>query len=386
MSSRARQLLLATAIFVGFALLALLYYVLFLYGKETTDDSYVHGNRVILNAQVSANCQAFYTDNNEYVEEGQLLVSLDDTNYRLELSALLEELAWTTRQVKSLEQEVLSLAASLEKIEIEEEKALYDYENRFHLQDMQAVSDQEVEHTRLNWLALSLQKESVLHTLAAKKALLGTTPLEEHPSILEKKEQLRKAYVALKRCQIYAPTSGFCALRRIQVGEAVFPNKELLSLVPIEQMWVEANFKETQLKDIRVGQTAHVEVDAFGRGALFVGTVQGIQMGSGSAFSIIPAQNATGNWIKIVQRVPVRIALQKQDLLNHPLRIGLSCYTKVYTSDVSGSTLQPQKPVKAVETTDVLHVNLDPINQLMEELIRYQLGENEVTTTENAGN
>lgn len=186
---------------------------------------------------------------------------------------------------------------------------------------------------------------------------------------MAQKKRVQTAYLALKRCHIYAPTHGFVARREVQVGEFVFPNRTLMSVVPLNQMWVEANFRETQLKDLRIGQPTKVTIDALGDAVIFEGTLQGIQMGSGSAFSLLPAQNATGNWIKIVQRVPVRIELKEEDLLNHPLRIGLSSYVTVDTTDQKGSTVQPPLPSRVVQETEVLSVDFSKIETLMEQII-----------------
>jgi len=372
-TSRGKKMLYALGFFILMGILVFVYWWFFMRNKEWTDDAYVHGNRILINAQVEGTASAFFVDDNDFVKEGQLLVTLDPTQYQITLKEELATLANTCRMIKSLQDNVIALSYQIVVQEKEVEKTRYDYVNRKALAPLQAIPAEDVEHARIFWEEAINQLKNLKYTFFAQMAQLGSTPLEEHPQILAQKEVVRRAFVNLTRCNIYSPSDGYVAKRFVQVGEWVTTTYQLMSVVPEDQLWVEANFKETKLYNVRVGQPVKVTFDMWGGDVVFDGVVQGIQMGSGSAFSLLPAQNATGNWIKIIQRVPTRISIKKEDLKKHPLRIGLSAYVTVDTTDVSGSQMRPFEEPRLVHGTDVLAVNMLPVNRRMSTLMEKNL-------------
>ncbi len=164
--------------------------------------------------------------------------------------------------------------------------------------------------------------------------------LEEHPEVQRAAARVREAYLAWARTRILAPVDGDIAKRAVQVGQRVQPGSNLLSVVPLEHVWVDANFKEVQLGDMRIGQPVTMHADMYGDTVEYHGQVVGFGAGTGSAFALLPAQNATGNWIKIVQRVPVRIELDSEQTKAHPLRVGLSMQVQVEVRDTGGPRLR----------------------------------------------
>ena len=195
----------------------------------------------------------------------------------------------------------------------------------------------------------------------------------EQPQVRAAAAQLRQAYLALQRASIVAPVSGYVAQRHVQLGQRVQPGASLMTIVPLEQMWVEANFKETQLADMRIGQPVEVHADLYGDDITFDGTIGSLGMGTGSAFSLLPAQNASGNWIKIVQRVPVRIDLDSTQLAEHPLRMGLSMSVDVDVHEQDGEVLAAKPPTKPVLSTDAYSEQLANADALIEKIVRDNL-------------
>lgn len=371
--SRVKKIGIALLIFILIGIICFLIWFFFFRNQVSTDDAYVNGNRVIINAQVSGSCIAYFADANQYVEEGDLLAVIDPTNYRIAFRQSLDELENICRQVKQLEEQVIAMEFDI----LEQEKVLaraqYDVENRKALVGILAVAKEEVEHNVTAMSSALDHLDSLKAQRMGKLALLGSGPLDEHPWIKAQQESVRNAYADLMRCNIFAPVSGLIALRYIQVGQYVIPSTEMMSVVPYEQMWVDANYKETQLTNLRIGQKATLTFDEFGSQVQFHGTVQGIQMGTGSAFSLLPAQNATGNWIKIVQRIPVRIQLDPEQIRRHPLRIGLSSYVTVDTENRQGPVLQSKGSFCWCQSTNVMSIDFLPVNVVIDEIVKENL-------------
>lgn len=199
--------------------------------------------------------------------------------------------------------------------------------------------------------------------------------ITSHPDVKAAAAKLRQAYLDDARAVIIAPVTGYVAKRTVQVGQRVQPGAALMAVIPLDQVWIDANFKETQLKHMRIGQPVEIRSDLYGSEVKYSGTVDSLGVGTGSAFSLLPAQNATGNWIKIVQRVPVRIRISPDELAKHPLRIGLSMDVNVNLHDQSGPALAQQSPHEALFSTDVYQQQMASADQLIEQLIHANLAD-----------
>ena len=209
----------------------------------------------------------------------------------------------------------------------------------------------------------------MLCTRKTSSALVDDTVISSHPDVQAAAAQLRQAYLTNARSTLIAPVTGYVAKRTVQLGQRVQPGTALMAVIPLDQLWIDANFKETQLRNMRIGQPVDIESDIYGSDVKFSGTIDSLGAGTGSAFALLPAQNATGNWIKIVQRVPVRIHVNAEELAKHPLRVGLSTVVKVDLHDQSGPVLAQQAPQKASFTTNVYDRQLAEADAMITQLI-----------------
>ncbi|KIC76032.1 Multidrug resistance protein A [Neochlamydia sp. TUME1] len=350
-----------------------LLYVLYLQGYETTDDAYASGNMININPSITGSVIAYYVDDTDFVTEGQLLVQLDQTEYLLKYEHSLASLASTVLKVRQLYEKVKASQSTLEARKIALSKANYDYENRSHLVGMQAISKEEYTHSKADLSIAKATHQIAEAELAAAIAAVGNTSLECHPLLIEAKSQVRKSYYDLQHCRIYAPATGYVAQRTVNVGQSVRPQTPLMAIISQNDYWVEANFKETQLKFMRIGQPATINFDMYGSKIEYVGKVVGIASGSGSKFSLIPPQNATGNWIKIVQRLPVRISVEPEQMKKYPLRLGISAKVKVDISNQDLPMLASTSPGRPLAATTVFNVHLEPIDHVIDEVIQANL-------------
>lgn len=341
---------------------------------ETTDDAYVGGNMVVVTSRQEGSAIAFYADDTNFVKQGQLLVELDPTDYLLAFEERKAALEIAARQVRELFEDVKQREADVVLKEAVYRRSLTDYKNRMALVGSEAVSKEDYTHSRADLNVAKASLDLAVHQLEGAKSKLGTTPLRDHPMIEQAKINVKESFLALKRCSIFAPVSGFVAKRNIQAGQSLKTTTPLMAIIPLDHIWVEANFKETQLEDIRIGQDVEITADMYGSDVVYHAKVGGIQGGSGSVFSLLPPQNASGNWIKIVQRVPVRIYLDPKEVAEHPLFLGLSVFVKVFVEDTSGRVLSEQTPVKAVMETNVFEIPLDTLEPILEQLIESNLG------------
>jgi membrane fusion protein, multidrug efflux system len=253
-------------------------------------------------------------------------------------------------------------------------QAQQDYHRNVNLLKIHGVSRQEYQHSRTRWRAAKAALSVVRHQLGGLQALVGNTDLQQHPQVELAASRLESAYLNLQRMNILAPITGYVAQREVQVGDKVSPGDPLLAIVPLDQVWAEANFKETQLQDMRIGQRVEITADFYGSDVIYHGRVQGLVPGTGSAFSLLPPQNATGNWIKIVQRVPVRINLKRNELRRHPLLLQLSLNTTVDVHDTSGPRLAHASQNKPVYSTDVYRGRLEGAQLLIDRIIAENSG------------
>ena len=346
------------------------YWYFFIKGFEETEDAYVSGNQVMVSAQVAGNISKINVDNMDPVQAGDVLLELDDTNAKLSFEQAKSNLANAVRQISQLNYTVKQLKSAVRANEITLAQAQGNLNRRVQLVKDGAIDKESFQHAKE---AVELAKANLTtsqNQLGANQALLLDGPLSEQPQIQSAISNLKQAWLNLERTKIRSPIKGYVARRNAQVGQAVSVGGALMAVVTTDQMWLDANFKETQLTHMRIGQPVEIHFDLYGKDKTFNGKVIGIEMGTGSAFSLLPTQNATGNWIKVVQRVPVRIQLDPQQLAENPLRIGLSATVKVNVSDSQGETLRNQAPTTTLYSTNVLQYDESAVNNLIESIIR----------------
>ena len=346
------------------------YWYFFIKGFEETEDVYVSGNQVMVSAQVAGNISKINVDNMDPVQAGDVLLELDDTNAKLSFEQAKSNLANAVRQVSQLNYTVKQLKSAVRANEITLAQAQGNLNRRVQLVKDGAIDKESFQHAKE---AVELAKANLTtsqNQLGANQALLLDGPLSEQPQIQSAVSNLKQAWLNLERTKIRSPIKGYVARRNAQVGQAVSVGGALMAVVTTDQMWLDANFKETQLTHMRIGQLVEIHFDLYGKDKTFNGKVIGIEMGTGSAFSLLPTQNATGNWIKVVQRVPVRIQLDPQQLAENPLRIGLSATVKVNVTDSQGETLRNQAPSTTLYSTNVLQYDESAVNNLIESIIR----------------
>ncbi|MBU8974969.1 MULTISPECIES: efflux RND transporter periplasmic adaptor subunit [unclassified Lysobacter] len=350
------------------------WYVLVARFHEDTDDAYVQGNVVSIVPQTQGTVVSIDADDGMKVEAGQPLVHLDPNDARVAYDQAVANLANTVRQVRGLYSTVEAGAADLAAREAQVARARADLQRREGLVSNGAVSAEELAHARNELAVLEAGLRASSGNLSRNRALVDATTVGSQPQVEAAASQLRQAYLNLQRTAIVAPVSGYVAKRQVQLGQRVQPGVNLMTIVPLEQLWVEANFKETQLAKMRIGQPVKVHADLYGGDVEFDGKVAALGMGTGSAFSLLPAQNASGNWIKIVQRVPVRIEIEPKQLADHPLRLGLSMHTDVTVRDQTGPVLAAaRKDDKPLFTTAAYEKQLNDANALIDKVIRENL-------------
>jgi membrane fusion protein (multidrug efflux system) len=362
------------AVVVVVAIIWALYH--FLVGRwyEGTDDAYVNGNVVQITPQVPGTVVSIGADDNDYVREGQVLVKLDPADADVGLAQAEAALAQTVRKVRGLYSTVHTSKADVAAREAVVKQAQADFQRRKGLASSGAISAEELAHARDALTTAESALAAAQAQLATSSALVSDTQIATHPDVKAAAAKVRAAWLNDQRTTLVAPVSGYIAKRTVQVGQRVQPGTPLMAVVPLHQVWVDANFKETQLQDMRIGQPVTLTSDVYGGGVTYHGRVAGLGIGTGSAFSLLPAQNASGNWIKIVQRLPVRITLDPRELDKHPLRIGLSMDVDVNLHDQSGPTLS-QKPVQhPVFSTDVYARSKAEADQLIQNIIHENSG------------
>jgi membrane fusion protein (multidrug efflux system) len=343
---RKKLLLIAGAVFAIAGIGWLAWYLIWGQWYESTDDAYVGGNVVQVTPQVAGTVVAVGADDTERVKEGQLLVRLDGADARIALEEAEASLARTVRQVRTLFATTGQFDATVAQRRSDLERARADLARREQLAAIGGVSKEEVQHATEAVAAANAALRASEEQLTANRAMVDRTTLEDHPDVLAAAAKVHEAYLNNARTAILAPVSGVVARRSVQVGQRVAAGTPLMAIVPLENLWVDANFKEGQLRHLRAGQPVTVEADLYGRHAKYHGRIQGFGAGTGAAFALLPAQNATGNWIKVVQRVPVRIALDPREIRDHPLQVGLSMKVDVDTHSRESERL-PTEPTAA---------------------------------------
>ncbi len=364
------------------------YYTLVANHFEHTDNAYVQANVVQITPQVAGTVLAINADDTDVVKAGQLLVRLDAADAQVALEQAQAQLAQTVREVRtlfanngSLQSQIQVRQADVSKAQNEVARAQDDVSRRAPLLATGAVGKEEFNHAQSQLSAARsalAAAESALTTareqLASNQALTEGTSVQQHPNVARAAARVREAFLAFKRVALVAPVDGYVAKRSVQVGQRVQAGSPLMTVVALDQPWVDANFKESQLQRVRIGQPATLTADVYGRKVVYHGTVAGLGAGTGAAFSLLPAQNATGNWIKIVQRVPVRVVLQADEVKAHPLRVGLSMEVEVDVSKQDGEVLSQTPRARSVAQTAVFDNLQKDADQLVARIIAANLG------------
>ncbi|CAE6935469.1 Multidrug export protein EmrA [Paraburkholderia nemoris] len=331
------SLLAATVVLAGAGYGA--YYITNGQYHQSTDDAYVNGNLVQLTPQVSGTVVAVNADDTQIVKQGAPVVTLDNADAKVALSNAEATLGQTVRQVSGLYVNNDFYAATVAQRQSDLARAEDDLKRRQAVAETGAVSGEDIAHARDAVSSAQAALDAARQQAAANHALTDRTSVEQHPNVQAAASKVRDAYLSYARNTLPAPVTGYVARRSVQVGQRVAPGTPLMAIVPLDGVWVDANFKEGQLKHMRIGQPVTLTADVYGSSVKYHGHVVGFSAGTGAAFAVLPAQNATGNWIKVVQRLPARIQLDQNELNAHPLRIGLSMQVDVETRDESGTQL-----------------------------------------------
>ncbi|HEX4328464.1 MAG TPA: efflux RND transporter periplasmic adaptor subunit [Burkholderiales bacterium] len=376
------------------------YWALVLRHYESTDNAYVQGNMVQVTPQIAGTVISINADDTDKVTAGQPLVELDGADARVALDQAEAQLAQVVRQVRtlfvgngSLSATVALREADVARTAADVAKAEDDLRRRASLTSTGAVSGEEIKHAEAALQSarstLTAAKASVIaarEELTSNQSYTDNTSINQHPNVQAASAKVREAYLTLKRSELPSPVSGYVARRSVQVGQRVQAGAPLMAIAPLDQLWVDANFKEVQLRNIRIGQPVKLTADVYGGKIEYDGTVAGLGAGTGAAFALLPAQNATGNWIKVVQRVPVRIALDPKQLQAHPLRIGLSMEAEVDIANQDGKSLAEGPRAASVVQTQVFDVALTEADSRIARIIADNAGATHVATLGPAAN
>ncbi|EUD12293.1 multidrug efflux MFS transporter periplasmic adaptor subunit EmrA [Providencia alcalifaciens] len=371
---RRNALMFLTFIFVAIGIGWTAYWYIVLRHYESTDNAYVAGNQVQIQAQISGSVMTVNVDNTDFVKSGTVLVELDPRDAELALEKAKTELANSVRQSQQHIINSRQFQANIDVKRSELSRLQNDLKRREVLGNSNLIGKEELQHARETVVSAKSALDVAIEQYNANQAIVLNTALEKQPLVEQAATQLRNAWLALQRTKIVSPVDGYVSRRSVQVGSQITPNTPLMAIVPSSGMWIDANFKETQLSSMRIGQPAKVTTDFYGKNVVFNGTVVGLDMGTGSAFSLLPAQNASGNWIKVVQRLPVRIALDEAQLDEYPLRIGLSTEVEVDTANKDGKVLSKGLRDAPAYHTTALAVDMSPADKIVAEIIQNNAG------------
>ena len=355
---------------------------------ESTDNAYVQGNVIQITPQIGGTVLAIMADDTDFVKAGQPLVQLDPADAKVALEQSEAALAQAVRQARvlyanngTLQAQVTLRGSDVVKAQSDIARASDDLARRQLLTGNGAVSKEELGHAETQLAiaksALASAQAGVLaarEQLGSNQALTEGTRIEQHPSVLVAAAKVREAFLTTQRAALPAPVDGYVAKRTVQLGQRVAAGTPMMSIIALKNVWVDANFKEVQLRNIRIGQSVKLMADLYGKKVEYQGTVAGLGVGTGAAFSLLPAQNATGNWIKVVQRVPVRITLDAQQLAAHPLRVGLSMVAEVDVSQKDGKTLADAPRPSAQTEVHAYSVTSDAADQNVDRVIAANMG------------
>ena len=371
-AKRKKLVALVLAAFVAAGIAYGAYWRLFAYDRQSTDDAYVNGNVVQITSQIGGTVVAIGADDTDFVQAGKTLVRLDPADTRVALEEAESALAKTVRQVRNLYATAGQLQAGVRQREADFVKAQNDLARRERLAASGAVSGEELQHARDAFAAAEAALVAAKQQLQAQQALVDRTTVENHPDVKNAAARVHEAYLAYARTAVRAPVSGYVAKRTVQLGQRVNAGVPLMAVVPLDQVWVDANFKEGQLKNMRPGQPATLTADLYGSQVKYHGNVVGFGAGTGGAVALLPAQNASGNWIKVVQRVPVRIAIDRTELEQHPLEVGLSMQVEIDTTARGGERVPRVAHSVPADATGVY----GPIDEAADQRVRSIIAQN----------
>jgi membrane fusion protein (multidrug efflux system) len=371
---RRNMLILIAAMFIVLGTLWGAYWVLVLAKREQTDDAYVNGNRVVISAQISGTVIAVLADDTQMVKAGQVLVRLDPVDAETNLSRTAGALAQTVRQVRQEKATADQYDSVIETRKLELVRAEADLAKREPLLADRAIAPEELRHARESVALARAALTQAVRQATSSHALVDGAQVADNPAVLQAKAAYRDAWITAERNAVVAPVTGYVAERSVQLGQHIQAGQALMTVIPLNSLWVDANFKEVQLRHLRIGQPAQVRSDLYGGSYIFHGHVEGMSAGTGAAFSLLPAQNASGNWIKVVQRVPVRIQIDDADLVKSPLRVGLSATVTVDTTTRNGPVLAMRPADTPVGNTQVYTQDLDKANAEADAVVRRNLG------------
>lgn len=342
---------------------------------ESTDDAYVSGNVVQITPQMPGTVVSIGADDGDLVNAGQELVKLDSSDVDVALAEAKANLANTVRKVRGLYASVNGGQAMVAERQTAVKKARADYHRRVALAKSGAISAEELSHAQDALTAAESGLTSSQEQLKTSKVLVDDTVVATQPDVQAAAAKLRAALLNDSRTTLVAPVSGYVAKRSVQLGARVMPGTPLMAVVPLHGVWIDANFKETQLTDMRIGQPAEIESDVYGSDVKYTGKIESLGIGTGSAFALLPAQNATGNWIKIVQRIPVRVGFtDPKQLDKHPLRLGMSLNVDVNLRNSNGLQLAQTVPTQPILSTDVYQNRLGDADQIIHRIIDANMG------------
>jgi membrane fusion protein (multidrug efflux system) len=337
---------------------------------ESTDDAYVGGNVVQITPQIGGTVVEIGADDGDLVHQGDVLVRLDKADADVSLAQARANLANTVRRVRGLYSNVSGAQAEVAARKIAVDRARADYNRRRDLAKSGAISSEELSHALDTLTSAQSALTTADQQFQTNKVLVDDTVVASHPDVQSASAQYRAAYLDDVRTTIKAPVTGYVAKRTVQLGQRIQPGAALMAVVPLHQVWVDANFKETQLTHMRIGQPVDVSSDVYGSAVTYKARVESLGVGTGSAFSLLPAQNATGNWIKIVQRIPARVVFTDPRQLDaHPLRIGLSMDVEVGLHDQNGALLSQHPRTEPLLSTDVYQQQLAQADGVIDQII-----------------
>ncbi|WP_338512584.1 multidrug efflux MFS transporter periplasmic adaptor subunit EmrA [Erwinia aphidicola] len=372
--TRKRALIILAVLFVIIGVAYLTYWFLVLRHYQETDDAYVAGNQAQVMAQVSGSVNKVWFDDTDFVKKGDVLVTLDRTDAEQAFEKAQTALATSVRQTHQLIINGRQYQATIDLQRTALDQAQADLRRREPLGAANLIGKEDLQHARDAVATARAQLDVAVQQYNANQAAVLKTSLENQPAVKQSAAELRDAWLALQRTNVVSPIDGYVSRRSVQVGSQISTTTPLLAIVPANNLWVDANFKETQLAGVRIGQPATVVADIYGDDVIYHGKVVGLDMGTGSAFSLLPAQNATGNWIKVVQRLPVRIELDPAEVAKHPLRIGLSTLVKIDTANAEGAVLATSVRSKPAYESSALALDLALANALIADIIRANAG------------
>ncbi len=381
-TKRKKVLWTMTSVFLVIALGVFLYWLVWGRFHEYTNDAYVSGNLVYVTPQVSGIVTSICIDDTEFVQEGDLSIEIDPIDYEIALEASKANLADTIRSVAELFLQTKQAFAMIDVSKAQFLQTSQDFERRMELVESGSVSIEDFDHAENALFEAYYSLIASETNYLALFAQVGNTSVQKHPRVQKAIENLKNAWIQRRRCTIKAPVGGLVAERSVQVGQRVSQGQSLFAIIPLEQMWVDANFKEVQIGKMQIGQPVSLHSDVYGSRAPYQGHIIGIGGGTGSVFSILPPQNATGNWIKIVQRVPVRIALDPNELKKFPLRLGLSMEATVDIRDIGQNSIPHPISHRTLYQTQVFDREEEGVEKAIQEIFTANLPSIDLSPTD----